>query len=55
MPQSVLLADDHPIVRQGLHALLEREGLDVVGGPPTATRPWRLRGSTSRIWPSSIS
>ena len=31
MPQSVLLADDHPIVRQGLHALLEREGLDVVG------------------------
>jgi DNA-binding NarL/FixJ family response regulator len=30
MSQSVLLADDHPIVRQGLHALLEREGLDVV-------------------------
>jgi DNA-binding NarL/FixJ family response regulator len=30
MSQSVLLADDHPIVRQGLHALLQREGLDVV-------------------------
>jgi DNA-binding NarL/FixJ family response regulator len=30
MSLSVLLADDHPIVRQGLHALLEREGLDVV-------------------------
>ena len=31
MSMSVLLADDHPIVRQGLHALLDREGLDVVG------------------------
>jgi DNA-binding NarL/FixJ family response regulator len=31
MSLSVLLADDHPIVRQGLHALLEREGLNVVG------------------------
>lgn len=30
MSLSVLLADDHPIVRQGLHALLAREGLDVV-------------------------
>ncbi len=30
MKLRVLLADDHPIVRQGLHALLEREGFDVV-------------------------
>jgi two-component system, NarL family, response regulator NreC len=28
---TVLIADDHAIVRQGLRALLEREGLDVVG------------------------
>lgn len=31
MPTSVLLADDHQIVRQGLRALLERENFDVVG------------------------
>ena len=27
----VLLADDHPVFRQGLRALLEREKFDVVG------------------------
>jgi DNA-binding NarL/FixJ family response regulator len=31
MPTTVLLADDHAIVRQGLRALLEREGFEVVG------------------------
>lgn len=31
MPVSVLLADDHQIVRQGLRLLLEREGFEVVG------------------------
>ncbi|HEY4126426.1 MAG TPA: response regulator transcription factor [Gammaproteobacteria bacterium] len=31
MQQSVILADDHPMFRQGLKALLEREGFDVVG------------------------
>jgi DNA-binding NarL/FixJ family response regulator len=31
MAVRVLLADDHQIVRQGLRALLEREGFDVVG------------------------
>lgn len=30
MPLRILLADDHVIVRQGLRALLEREGFDVV-------------------------
>ncbi|HEX2667207.1 MAG TPA: response regulator transcription factor [Gammaproteobacteria bacterium] len=29
--QRILLADDHPMFRQGLKALLEREGFDVVG------------------------
>jgi two-component system, NarL family, response regulator NreC len=31
MPIQILLADDHPIVRQGLKAILEREGFKVVG------------------------
>ena len=31
MGVSVLLADDHPVFRQGLRALLERETFDVVG------------------------
>jgi two-component system, NarL family, response regulator NreC len=31
MPLRVLLADDHQIVRQGVRALLEREGFEVVG------------------------
>src|SRR5437899_12522128 len=30
MPNRILLADDHAIVRQGLRALLEREGYTVV-------------------------
>src|SRR5262245_55019763 len=30
MPLRILLADDHMIVRQGLRALLERAGLEVV-------------------------
>lgn len=31
MPISVLVADDHQLVRQGIKALLEREGFKVVG------------------------
>jgi two-component system, NarL family, response regulator NreC len=31
MGMSVLLADDHPVFRQGLRALLERERFDVIG------------------------
>ena len=31
MPTRLVLADNHALVRQGLRALLEREGLDVVG------------------------
>jgi len=31
VPLRILLADDHVIVRQGLKALLEREGFEVVG------------------------
>jgi DNA-binding NarL/FixJ family response regulator len=31
MPIRILLAEDHVIVRQGLHALLEQAGMDVIG------------------------
>ena len=31
MRTRVLLADDHPIVREGLRALLEREGFEIQG------------------------
>jgi len=31
MPTTIVLADDHPIVRQGLKMLLERQGFEVVG------------------------
>src|SRR5215470_7762654 len=34
MPTRVLVADDHPIVRQGLKSLLVREGFSVVGEAP---------------------
>jgi two-component system, NarL family, response regulator NreC len=31
MPLRVVLADDHPLVRQGCRAILQREGFEVVG------------------------
>jgi len=31
MSERVLLADDHAVFRQGLRALLEKRGLEVVG------------------------
>jgi DNA-binding NarL/FixJ family response regulator len=31
MPQTILIADDHTLIRDGLRALLEREGFQVVG------------------------
>jgi len=34
MPTRVLVADDHPVVRQGLKSLLVREGFSVVGEAP---------------------
>jgi DNA-binding NarL/FixJ family response regulator len=34
MRTTIVLADDHPIVRQGLKLLLEREGFEVVGEAP---------------------
>jgi DNA-binding NarL/FixJ family response regulator len=34
MPISLLLADDHPIFRQGLKTLLEREGFNVLAESP---------------------
>ncbi len=42
MAVTVLLADDHVIVRQGLKALLEREGLKVVGEASDGREALRL-------------
>lgn len=47
MPLRVLLADDHQIVRQGLRALLEREGLEVVGEAADGREAVRLAQALS--------
>lgn len=44
MPLRVLLADDHLIVRQGLKAFLQREGLEVVGEASDGQEAVRLAG-----------
>lgn len=44
MPLRVLLADDHLIVRQGLKAFLQREGLEVVGEASDGHEAVRLAG-----------
>jgi DNA-binding NarL/FixJ family response regulator len=46
MPVQVLLADDHLIVRQGLRALLEREGFRVVGEAADGREAVQLSGKT---------
>jgi two-component system, NarL family, response regulator NreC len=38
----ILLADDHPIIRQGVRALLEHEGLQVVGEAADGSQALRL-------------
>ena len=42
MPPRILVVDDHPIVRQALRALLEWEGLDVVGEARDGAEALRL-------------
>jgi DNA-binding NarL/FixJ family response regulator len=42
MMQTILLADDHPMFRQGLKALLEREGYDVVAEAADGHKAVRL-------------
>jgi DNA-binding NarL/FixJ family response regulator len=42
MPLRVLLADDHDVVRQGFRALLEREGVEVVGEAANGREAIRL-------------
>ena len=46
MPIQVLLADDHLIVRQGLRALLEREGFRVVGEAADGREAVHLAGGS---------
>jgi len=47
MPLRVLLADDHQIVRDGLKALLAREGLEVVGEAADGHEAVRLASAVS--------
>ena len=42
MPVRIVIADDHTVVRQGLRALLEREGFEVVGEAPNGREAIRL-------------
>jgi DNA-binding NarL/FixJ family response regulator len=42
MPTRVLLADDHALVRQGLKALLEKQGMQVVSEAPDGQEAVRL-------------
>lgn len=46
MPLRILIADDHPIVRQGLRLLLEREGFDVVAEATTGSEAVTLAQRT---------
>jgi DNA-binding NarL/FixJ family response regulator len=46
MPTQLLLADDHQMVRQGLRAMLEREGFRVVGEAADGREAVRLAGTT---------
>jgi two-component system, NarL family, response regulator NreC len=45
LPVSVLIADDHKIVREGLKALLEREGFKVVGEAADGEQALQLAGT----------
>ncbi len=50
MSVTVLLADDHPIVRQGLKHLIEAEAdLKMVGEASMAWKQSSLRKSSSRM------
>lgn len=44
MPIRVLLADDHPMVREGLRAILEREGINVVAEASNGHQALELAG-----------
>jgi len=42
MPPTIILADDHPVVRQGIRILLERENFDIVGEAVNGVEAIRL-------------
>src|SRR3989475_4705778 len=56
MSERVLLADDHAVVRQGLRALLEKRGMEVVGeageGPAGGGRAPRPPPPAAALVPS---
>jgi two-component system, NarL family, response regulator LiaR len=51
MPISVLIADDHQLVRQGLRALLEGEGFKVVGDAANGQEAVALTIELHAEWP----
>lgn len=47
----VVIADDEPITKMDLAEILTGVGYKIAGGGVgTALTPWRLAGSTTRIW-----
>ena len=51
MSERVLLADDHAVFRQGLRALLEKRGLEVVGDAADGQAAVEL---TQRLRPEAV-
>ena len=46
MPITVLIVDDHPIVRKALTNMLEKQSdIEVVGPPGTGWTPWPKLGN----------
>lgn len=49
----IVIAEDDPLLREGLALLLRAEGLDVVGTADTAEERSTPSTRTSPTWPSS--
>jgi DNA-binding NarL/FixJ family response regulator len=51
MPLRILLADDHPVVREGVRTLLEEEGHSIVG---EASDGWEAVHMAGTLWPDVV-
>lgn len=47
---TVLIVDDHPVIRLAVRVLLEKHGLQVVAETDMAWMPSSWSGSTNRTW-----